>query len=146
MIGAHNRQIPEARSASAAETIRVTAALTGAAAAGVPRGTVVSMSKRIGMTVAAIRAITVPATTGVMMRRSMESLAASANWNTAEMTIRVASRPGPPSTSAATQTAMKAPEVPMMRMWPAPNRPTRTACRIVLRPLMTSAAKTAQFK
>ena len=40
----------------------------------------------------------------------------------------VASIAGPPWTSAVTQTAIKAPEVPMRRTWPAPKRPTRTAC------------------
>ena len=52
--------------------------------------------------------------------------------------------PGPPSTSAATQTAMNAPEVPMMSTWPAPMRPTRTAWRMVQAPLISRAAKAAQ--
>ena len=51
---------------------------------------------------------------------------------------------GPPATKAATQTAMKAPDVPMMSTCPAPIRPMRTAWRIVVAPLISSAAKTAQ--
>ena len=58
--------------------------------------------------------------------------------------MSVASKAGPPSTRAVMHTAMKAPEVPMIRMWPAPKRPTRTACRTVVDPLMISAAKIAQ--
>ena len=124
----------------------VTAALTGAAAAGVPSGTSVSRPKTIGMTVTGISMITVPATVGVMIRLSRESRAESANWNSDEITIRVASRAGPPCASAVTQTAMKAPEVPMRRTYPAPMRPARTACRIVVSPLTASAAKTAHVR
>ena len=59
------------------------------------------------------------------------------------MTIRLAIVEGPPLTRAATHTAMKAPEVPMMSTYPAPIRPTRIAWRIVVAPLTSSAAKTA---
>ena len=89
---------------------------------------------------------TVPDTAGVMMRRSNESRAASANWNSVEMTMRVASRAGPPSTSAATQTAMKTAGDPVMRMCPEPKRPTRTACNAMVAPLTKSAAKIAHDK
>ena len=135
-----------ARSASAAMTINVVAALAGAAIAGVPSGTSLSIPKMIGITVTAISMITVPATVGVMMRRSSASRSESANWNSAEIATRVASNPGPPSTSDVTQTAMKAPEVPMRSGYPAPIRPTRTACMIVVSPLTRSAAKTAQVR
>ena len=104
------------------------------------------MPKMIGITVTAISMITVPATVGVMIRRSSESRSESRNWNSAEMATRVASRPGPPSTSDVTQTAMKAPEVPMSSGYPAPMRPTRTACMIVVIPLTRSAAKTAHVR
>ena len=50
---------------------------------------------------------------------------------------------GPPSTRAATQTAMKAPDVPIISTCPAPIRPTRTVWRTVVTPLISSAAKTA---
>ena len=77
------------------------------------------------------------------MRRSSESRAASMNWNSDETTIRLAIVEGPPPTRAATQTAMKAPEVPMMSTCLAPTRPTPTAWRTVVTPLTSSAAKTA---
>ena len=68
------------------------------------------------MTVTAISMITVPATVGVMMRRSSDRCDASRNWKIAEVATSVASMPGPPSASAATATAMKAPDVPIRRM------------------------------
>ena len=108
-------------------TPTVTVAHAGAADAGVPSGTSVNMRKTTGMMVTAINAITVPDTTGVMMRRSNESRAASPNWKSEDATISVASNAGPPSMSAVTQTAMKAPDVPMMSTCPAPTRPIRTA-------------------
>lgn len=47
----------------------------------------------------------------------------------------------PPSSSAATQTAMKAPEAPVMRTWPGPMYPTRMVWRTVAAPLTSSAAR-----
>ena len=61
------------------------------------------MPKTMGITVTAISMMTVPATVGVRIRRNSE-----------EARTSVASIPGPPLASAAMQTAMKAPEVPMM--------------------------------
>ena len=72
------------------------------------------MSKTMGMTVTAISMITVPATVGVRIRLSSESRAERANWKSEEMTTSVASMAGPPLASAATHTAMKAPEVPII--------------------------------
>ena len=71
--------------------------------------------------------ITVPETTGVKMRRSRARFAATWKWTSEETTIRLAMSGGPPSSSAATQTAMNAPEVPMMRTCPEPMYPNRTA-------------------
>ena len=96
----------------------------------------------MGMTVAAISIITVPDTTGVKIRRSSESRHAIRNWNSDETTMRLAIVEGPPLTRAATHTAMKAPDVPMMSTCPAPIRPTRTAWSTVVTPLTSSAAKT----
>ena len=95
------------------------------------------------MTVAAINMITVPETTGVKIRRSSESRAAIANWNSEDTTMRLAIRDGPPSTRAATQIAMNAPDGPIMSTCPAPIRPTLEAWRIVVAPLTSSAAKMA---
>ena len=143
MSGIHRRHAPVARIASPAMTTRVAAALAGAAAGEVPSGTSSSMSKMIGITVTAISMITVPATVGVMIRRNNARRWERVSWASAEAATRVASSAGPPSTSAATQTAMKAPEVPMRSGYPAPTRPTRTACMTVVSPLTSNAAKTA---
>ena len=79
ITGDHNRNAGGARSTRPATTAKVAAEATGAAAREVPSGTSVSEPNTIGMTVAAISMITVPATTGVNIRRSSESRAASAN-------------------------------------------------------------------
>ena len=104
------------------------------------------MSNTNGITVTAISISTVPATVGVRSRLKRESFAASRYWNSDDATTSVASSPGPPFTSAATHTAMKAPEVPISSTYPAPIRPTRTACRIVLTPLTAAAANTAHVR
>ena len=116
MTGAQRRQTPAARRVTPTVTISVAAALTGAAAGRAPSGVCGSMSKMMGMMVTAISMITVPQTVGVKMRRSRASRAERANWTRAEAATSEASIPGPPSTSAVTQTAMNAPEVPIIRM------------------------------
>ena len=79
MSGAHSRQVTGARSANTTRTTSVAPAAVGAAAGDVPSGTSASKPKTIGMTVTAISMITVPETTGVIIRRSSESRAAKAN-------------------------------------------------------------------
>ncbi len=91
--------------------------------------------------------ITVPATVGVMKRRSSESRDEMRNWKSDEATMRVASSAGPPRSSAATDTAMKTPEVPISRMYPAPIRPPMGfAWMSVVMPQTISAAKAAQVR
>ena len=143
MSGDHSRHRGDARKTRAATVPSVATAATGAAADAVPSGTCVNASKTSGITVTAISMITVPLTTGVKMRRNSGRRAASKNWNSAETTTRLAIVDGPPFTSAVTQTAMKAPDVPMKSTCPAPNRPTRTAWRMVVAPLISSAANMA---
>ena len=113
MTGAHSRHAPDARSARPATTSSVTAALSGGPAGAVSAGTSFSMSKMMGMTVTAISMMTVPATVGVITRRTQDSRADSTNWKSADTKTSVASMPGPPSASAVTDTAMNAPEVPI---------------------------------
>ena len=67
------------------------------------------------MTVTGISMITVPETAEVRILRNNESRAESTNWKNDEKTTRVASIAGPPSANAVTQTAIKAPEMPMAR-------------------------------
>ena len=106
-------------------TSTVTTAVTGAAAAGLPSGTSESILKTTGITVTGISMITVPETVGVMIRRNSDSRADSTSWKSAAATTRVASSAGPPSAAAVMQTAMKAPELPIMSTWPMPKRPSR---------------------
>ena len=106
--GAHNRHRSEARNRSATTVAKVTAALVGAAAHGVPSGTVVSIRKIAGMMETAIRTRSVPVTIGVMKRRNKDRRVANANCNPAETSSRVAIRDGPPAPSALMHTPMKA--------------------------------------
>ena len=146
MTGAHNRRLPEDFNAMAMTNTMVTRALAGALQSDLPSGDAFTMSKMSGITVTAMSISTVPATTGVTSRRNNESLAASKNWNSEDATTSTANKPGPPSTSAVTHTAMNAPEVPTSSTYPAPMRPNRTAWRIVLTPLTIAAANTAQVR
>ena len=81
---------------------------------------------------------------GVTMRRTNGSHAAMANWNSDDTTMRLASVARSASVRATTEIAMKWGPAPVIRMWPAPTRPTCAACSAVVTPAMTSAAKTAQ--
>ena len=101
---------------SRAMTRMVERAAIGAAIGDAFSGTSLSVSNMMGITATAISMITVPETTGVKIRRSQDRREASRNWKRDEMTIRLAIVAGPPSTSAVTQTAMNAPEVPMTSM------------------------------
>ena len=87
--------------------------MTGAAAGETASGTSPSLRRNTGATVTGISITTVPATVGVKIRRSADSLAAIANWNRDDTMIRVASSPGPPSSNAETLMARKALLVPI---------------------------------
>ena len=89
-------------------TSSVTLTVTGAAAADAPSGTSASLPRMTGASVTGTSRMTVPATVGVKIRRSADNLAARANWNSEDTMIRLASNPGPPCSSADTQTARKA--------------------------------------
>ena len=144
--GDHSRSDGGARSTMPPTTSSVTPAASGAAMSSVPSGTLVSEPKMTGATVTAISMITVPVTTGVKIRRSNDSRHASRNWNSAETTTRLASVAGPASSSAATHTAMNAPDVPMMSTCPEPKRPHRAACSTVVSPQTTIAANTPHVR
>ena len=146
IIGAHRRITPVAQKISPRVAAKVVTAHAGAARSGVPAGACVIMSKVIGMMVTEISMMTVPATAGVISRRNRARRSESVNWNSDDSTTRVASMAGPPSASAVTDTAINAPEVPMSRGYPAPKRPTRTACNTVVSPLTASAVNTAQVR
>ena len=146
MMGDHRRRTGGARNTSAAVTIIVASAVISAPVSEDPSGVSVIVENMMGMTVAAISIITVPQTTGVKMRRSSANFAASANWNSDDTTMRLAIVAGPALMRAAAHTAMNAPDVPMMRMCPAPILQTRAACNMVARPLTNSAANAPQAR
>ena len=112
--GPHRRHIPEPRNAVTTTTSSVRLKVTGAAAGEAASGTSPSLRSKIGDRVTGISIRTVPATVGVKMRRSADSLAARANWNRDDTMIRVASSPGPPCSSADTLMARKALLVPII--------------------------------
>ena len=98
------------------------------------------------MTVTGRSMITVPVTTGVRMRCNRASRSEKAACASPDTRTRAASIGGPPCTSAATQTAMKGDETPWRLRYPAPNRPTLTACTAVTMPQASMPAKTAHSR
>ena len=141
--GPHSRTGPLNFSITASVTTSVAITVTGAARGPLPSGTLSMKSKRNGITLTAISMITVPATVGVRIRRRIASRPARRNWKRDDTMISVASSPGPPCWSAATDTAMNAPDVPIMSTYPDPSRPTRRACRMVATPLTRRAHRKA---
>ena len=140
------RRAREPRSMTPTATTRVTAAMTGAAAAGASAGTRDSMANPNGMTVTEMSAMKVPDTTGVMMRLSSASRLARPNWKRAETTTSVPSSGGPPATRATSATPIDAPDAPITVSVPAPIRRAPTAWRIVVSPPTTMLAKIAQAR
>ena len=97
-----------------------------------------------GSTVAGTSRFTVPTMVGVRSRRNRASRIEITIGTSDEAATKVASSAGPPWSRALTQTPMKAPAGPMKSRYPAPTRPSRTACRAVLMPLTATAPNTAQ--
>ena len=143
MTGAQSRHAPAIFSAMPAMTSTTTSALSGAANAGVSAGTALSRSKTAGMTVTGISMTTVPETDGVSTRWKSDNWAESRIGTNDAIRTRIAISAGPPSATAVTQTAMKAPEAPITSTWPEPMRPARKACRIVVAPQIATVANTA---
>ena len=144
MTGAHRRHAPGAFSVSPVITTTVARALSGAAAAGLPSGTLTSRSPTAGSTVIGISMITVPATVGVTMRCTCASRQESSSGTTAVITTSVASNAAPPSATAVMLTEMNAAEAPISSTCPPPSRPQRNACSTVVRPDTATVANTAQ--
>ena len=67
----------------------------------------------MGNRLTAISMITVPPTVGVISRRKNDSRAENRNCTSDETTTRVASSDSPPAATAAADTPMNAPDVPM---------------------------------
>ena len=143
MIVAQMRQKAEPRNRVAVTASTVTAAITGAAAPCMPAGISVSKLKMMGMIVTVTRMIVVPATVGVMIRRTRGNWPASKKRKSDEKTTRRANSSGPPEERAVTEIAMKDPEAAMLSTSPDPTRPTGTACTTVTTPQMMRHAKVA---
>ena len=107
-MGAHCCHLAEACNLIPMRIASVTPAKTGAAALGASSGTSDSLLRTIVITVAAMSISTVPATTGVITRRSRERREIKRNCTRAETTMRVESIAGPAVTSAETHIAMNA--------------------------------------
>ena len=143
MTGAQRRSAPDALSAMAASTSTTANALNGAARAGVSSGTAARSLKTAGITVTGISMITVPETVGVRIRWKSARRTEIRKGTREEMMTSVASKAGPPAATALMQTAMKAPEAPMMSTWPEPIRPVRSDCSAVVRPQIATVPNTA---
>ena len=89
---------------------------------------------------------TVPPTTGVTMRRSMNSHLEMAIWPMPQTMTRAASVAGPPSETASMQKGMEKAAVNMGSIAPAPTTPTRRTCIIVVRPATSRDAKTTHTR
>ena len=124
-------------------TTTVARALSGAAGAGLPAGTLDRRSPTAGSTVSGISMITVPETVGVRTRWNSASRQDSTSGTRAVMTTSVARSAGPPSATAVMLTEMKAADAPISSTCPPPNRPRRNACSTVVRPDTATVANTA---
>ena len=93
--GPHCCNLGGANSLSTIRMVRAVPARMGAAAGGTPSGESESLLSTTVMMVDASNIRTVPATTGVMTRRSQESREMNANWINADATIRLDSNAGP---------------------------------------------------
>ena len=104
--GDQRRSLPVALRCTETAAANVTAAQRGAAAGEAPATGSFTIRKTIGITVTGRSMITVPVTTGVRMRCRRARRSEKAACTSPVATTSVASSDGPPSTRAATQTAM----------------------------------------
>ena len=116
----------------------------GAATEGVPSGTSESLLSTTVIIVEASSIRTVPATNGLMTRRSQESREMNTNCINDETTIRVDNKAGPPAKSAEIQMGMNADEEDTLREYPDPNLQNRKVCRILPIPQTTRTEKNIQ--
>ncbi len=124
-------------------TTIVASAVTGAPSAAAPGGASVRRPKMTGRTVAGSSMFTVPTRVGVSSRLNRASRIEIAMGTNEDATTRAASRAGPPSARALTETPMKATGGPIASTCPAPTRPSLAACSAVETPLTATAQNTA---
>ena len=134
----------DANSLSIIRMDRAIPARMGDATEGAPSGKSESLPSTTVMIVEASNMRTVPATTGLMTRRSQESREMNTNCINDEATIRLDSKAGPPANSAEIQMAMKTDAEDMLREYPDPNLQNLKVCRIEPIPQTTRAEKNIQ--
>ena len=144
ITGAHCCNLGDANNLSIIRMNRVVPARMGAATEGAPSGTSESLLSTTVIIVEASSIRTVPATNGLMTRRSQESRAMNTNCISDEATIRVESSAGPPANSAEIQIGMKADAETTLREYPDPNLQNRKVCKIPPIPQTTRAEKKIQ--
>ena len=142
--GAHCCHLGEANSLSTIRMNRAVPARMGAATGGAPSGKSESLLSTTVIIVEASNMRTVPATNGLMTRRSQESREMNTNCIRDEATIRLDSNAGPPANSAEIQMAIKADEEVTLNEYPDPNLQNRKVCRIPPIPQTTRAEKNIQ--
>ena len=113
--GAHRRVAPRAKRDTRVMVAKAAKATSGPpmAPGSTPAGTPASRSVVMGNTLTASSMITVPPTVGVIRRRNSDSRAENRNCTSDEMITSVASSGRPPAATAAIETPMNAPDVPM---------------------------------
>ena len=144
MIGAHCCHLGDANSLITIRINRVVPARMGAATEGAPSGRSESLLSTTVIIVEASSIRTVPATSGLMTRRSQESRAMNTNCISDEATIKLESSAGPPANSAEIQMAIKADAEITLNEYPDPNLQNRKVCRIPPIPQTTRAEKNIQ--
>ena len=113
--GAHSRAAPREYSDTRTMVTKAVKATSGrlSDAGSPPGGTSASMFVVMGNRLTAISMITVPPTVGVISRRKNDSRAENRNCTSDDTTTRIASSDRPPAATAAADTPMNAPDVPM---------------------------------
>ena len=142
--GAHCCHFGDANSLSAINMTSVVPAKMGAATWGAPSGKSESLLSTTVIIVEASSMRTVPATNGLMTRRSQDSREMNTNCISDEATMRLESNAGPPASSAEIQMAMNADAEVTLREYPDPNLQNRKVCRIEPVPQTTRAEKNIQ--
>ena len=145
-MGTHNRNAPVTRRPSTITTTSVINATSGPAKEATSSGTARTRLPAMGITVVASRSSAVPATTGVIIRRSNGSQMDSSNWARTPATRSAVSMGGPPSFRAGTPTTISETLAAVIRTCPVPNLQTRPACRAVMHPQTISVANAAHTR
>ena len=146
MNGAAIRHRPLACSVRTTDASSVMPAIAGPAIDGASSGRSCTVSNAMGSTLTAMSIVTVPETTGVMIRRSVGSHQASPIWIRLQAIIRLANVAVPAAVMVVTMIAMNIAAGHESTTWPAPNRRSWNACSVVIAAQISMAAKTLQVR